>query len=640
VIDIFVIGMPAAAISWLGAVWLGWQTVRRPQSAPPEVDPLILAWVGWYLQSLLVLTCGWLGLLGPAPLVSILVLPAGAAVLDRRFLRSWLPLAMRPYLRGWQVLGWWGGGFITLIVIWLGLMLSLPTFHYDCLTYGYGRPLHWLLEGRITPPGLDVFAYTSVPQRMQTMLAFGTVGEPLATVAPLGFVLAAALLAVRTVRYRKATSDIAAFTAGALIMLTPTVWDLLALRKEDLAVLHGAAALVLLAVAAPDDRIPSVRRIVVLGLVSAATFAAKPLVTVGVVAAAVMLALHPSIGRCSSRSWWGSVAGTSAVAVLALAPLMAHTWIGAGHPLAAGAPHLGRAPLATARWHKIFDDAYPVRGVALAELPAEIVSEVARFFDPSHWNFGDFLGLAVLVGAPLVLFLRRAPSAERWLVAAGLLGWYLTFHRPRFVLVLVPAVATAVATLCDRWGLRRTLPVAVALVAGLNLIIWFETPTGAIFRAGVLSRPNRTDFVPASVTVLETANRQLDASEHRILFVGESRVFPCRIPFDYWNPNFRHPFEMLVRGVPPETLWEKHIRNRGITHVVYSPQVARTYMELSPRLFAQLEIWLARRGRVIARGQDADATTVLLELVESEGNNPERLSSPLPPVRPGGEPSR
>ena len=66
-------------------------------------------------------------------------------------------------------------------------------------------------------------------------------------------------------------------------------------------------------------------------------------------------------------------------------------------------------------------------------------------------------------------------------------------------------------------------------------------------------------------------------------------------PFLVWNANFRHPFERVEHGIPPEQTWERHLRERGITHLIYSPEIARRRMEWSPAMHARFESWLGGR---------------------------------------------
>jgi hypothetical protein len=305
-----------------------------------------------------------------------------------------------------------------------------------------------------------------------------------------------------------------------------------------------------------------------------------------------------------------------------LAPLFVHAWLGLGHPLAPAFPHLSRYTLDSTRWQQALADAYPFDPPSLERFVPYTLSELGRFYDFRRWNFGDDLGLLVLLGLPLALLLcKRRGLALIWL--AGMAGWFFTFHWPRFALVLLPLEILLVVDL-----LRRALPprAAVALVVAFGLgHAWFYTAltvTGSqVFRpalAHAFGADAPLAFVPPSVSICEEANARLSPADHRILFVGETRCWPCRIPFDFWNAHFRHPFEQVVPGRPPEVAWERHLAERGITHVIYSPEVARKRMEWSPAMHERFERWLTSRsaGEPL-RARNRDSTTFLVTLADS-----------------------
>ncbi len=175
--------------------------------------------------------------------------------------------------------------------------------------------------------------------------------------------------------------------------------------------------------------------------------------------------------------------------------------------------------------------------------------------------------------------------------------------------------------------------VAALLVAATAIHVAFYaslTVTGVtIFRPSVASAFGRDAglaFVPPSVAVCEFANQSLSPADHRILFVGETRSYPCGIPFDFWNGHFRHPFEHLRADETPEVRWERHVHERGATHLIYSPQVARKRMEWSPRMHARFERWLERRGRLLVAHENRESTTRLYALT------PQRSSTGEPPA--------
>ncbi len=610
-----------AVAALCGGTWLGWCVAGRPRSHAAGRDLLVCGWIGWYVQAIVVLGLGWSGRVGPLSLGLVLLLPVAAGFVDRRLFGAWLATALADYreaLRGPR----WLVALAVVATVWCALQLTAPVFHYDLLTYSFGQPAHWLAEGRVGPVGPDMFAYQAVPSRMHYLFALGLFGDRMVGFSLLLWTLSAGLLLARSLRLYIGQRTPWSLLGLIGLCITPAVWDLLLLRKEDLAALWGGAALLLLIVASRDGEPRSARDQVVLGLVAVATFAAKPGVTAGYVAAAVALCWFAA-GRRQRLAVAGLLA---AVAFAALLPIAIHAGLGLGHPLAPTMPHLGRYDVASTRWHKALDDAYPWQPQPAARVVPYALAEFGRFYDPLRWNFGDNSGLLVLLIAPLALVAaRRRALVAVWLAGMGV--WFFTFHWPRFALVLLPLTLLLVLDALRRLSRDR-------LAAGVAVILLFATihvgfyagatVTGVkVFRPALIAAfggDADLAFVPPSVTICKAANDYLDPREHRILFVGETRVYPCHIPFDYWNANFRHPFERVEHGVPPEQSWERHLRERGITHMIYSPEIARRRMEWSPAMHARFEAWLGRRMEpqpIVAR--DHESTTVLFEL-RADGN--------------------
>ncbi len=614
-------GVIGCLLVLVGGVWIGWLSMGRPQQHRAATDLLVAAWLGWYAQGMAVLLLGWLGLLSPIWLGLLLLIPLGGLFLDRRAAGPWLRGALSDYgelLRA----PWWLLVLVAVAVVWLGLQLTVPPFHYDLLTYGFGQPAHWLAEGRIAPIGPDMYAYEAVPSRMHFMLGLGLFGAKMASAGILSWVLAAGLLVARAVRTVVGTKTPWAPLALLALIITPALWDLLLLRKDDPSALWGGAALLLLYLGLSRAERFTRGHVVTLALAATATFAAKPGVTAGYVA--IVLGLLWISRRADRRALWRTGMAIGALVFVALLPIAIHTWLGLGHPLAAVFPHLSRYEVTSTRWQQALLEAHPFELQPAARMLPYALSEFGRFYDFRRWNFGDNLGLFVLLGLPIALLAcRRRALALIWL--AGIAGWFFTFHWPRFALVLLPLEILLVMEL-----LRRAVPhrTAVAIVAVLGLThAWFFvslTVTGSrMFRPSVVAAFGGDEpltFVPPSVSICEEANARLSPADHRILFVGETRCWPCRIPFDFWNAHFRHPFERIEPGQPPEVGWERHVAERGITHVIYSPEVARKRMEWSPEMHERFERWLAANAAsepISARNDDS--TTFLVTLGDVAG---------------------
>jgi len=98
------------------------------------------------------------------------------------------------------------------------------------------------------------------------------------------------------------------------------------------------------------------------------------------------------------------------------------------------------------------------------------------------------------------------------------------------------------------------------------------------------------------------------------MFIGEYRYFPCRIPYLYVSPFFRHPMERLAGCSPPEVCWDRLVARERITHIIVTPRNIAPSYELSPRLRARLWQWLMTRGKILARAEGTLGPTYLIEL--------------------------
>ena len=549
------IGVVGYLLVLVGSVWIGWLVMGRPTRHVGATDVLVAAFLGWYLQALAVLTLGWSGLLAPVWLGLLVLVPLGALVLERRSMGPWLRGAATDYGKLVRV-PWWVLAPVVAAIVWLALQLTAPPFHYDLLTYGFGQPGHWIAEGRIAPIGPDMYAYEAVPSRMHFVLGLGLFGAEMASAGVLLWVIAAGLLVARAVGTESATGGSRTpwpMLALLALAITPAVWDLVLLRKDDPSALWGGAVLLLLYLGLSRSETFTRGHVATLAVAAAATFAAKPGVTAGYVGA--ILGLLWLSRRANPRAFWRTGIAIGLLVFATLAPIAIHTWLGLGHPLAAAFPHLSRYEIESTRWQQAMADAYPFEPQPPSRIVPYAAAEFGRFYDFRRWNFGDNLGLLVLLGLPVALVAsRRRSLALIWV--AGIAGWFFTFHWPRFALVLLPLEILLIVELARRALSQR---IALALIVAVGLAhAWFYTAltvTGsAVFRPAVIAAfggDAELDFVPSSVSICEEANVRLSPTEHRILFVGETRAWPCRIPFDFWNAHFRHPFERVEPGRPP-----------------------------------------------------------------------------------------
>jgi hypothetical protein len=584
--------------TWFGAIWIGWNLLGRPAGA--HDDPIVLGWIGWYVQALAVLLSGMAGLLDVWWLGALVVLPVAGALLDRNCFFGWWGAAWQEYLTigresGWMLL------LVVAALLCVVLQITVPVFFYDTLFYGFGQPMHWLGEGRIHTAAADNFAYLSVPPRMHFLWGLGLIGEPLPSLGLAAAVVAATLLVGRMLARHLDLAPRWCALGMAAVALTPSLWELTLLRKDDLYAVTGAA--VLLTVLLDWRRHPegSRRRVIVLSLVTAVLVAVKQPHTLGYAACAWVLAWWSRPDRLS-RGWWRAAVGASVLSILLVMPWFVYAWVDSGHPATGARPYLADRELSSSRWAWSFNHAEPFWSARRGGLAQDLMFHTTRFYRPQEWGAAGNMGLLLLLLVPLAVVLGRQPGLQGlWI--GGFAGWYLTIRLLRFVTFLVPlSVVLVISLLHRRLGLR--LATTLVVVSGLvNLGVYVVHPvTGAaVLNHGPVPVGIDTDLVlyPPSIEICETANRSLPEGS-RLIFIGESRSYPCRVPFEYWNPHFVHPFEKVRAGEPPEATWARHVLDHGVTHAVYSPSEVRRLFEVSPRLAARLDAWLQRTTRVLA----------------------------------------
>jgi len=613
------------AAAWVGGIWIGWVLVGRPRgpaAGGEDHDPIVLGWIGWYVQALLVLLVGMAGCLEPWWLGALLVLPVVGAAADRQRFFAWWREGWQEYLALFREAGWMLLP-AALALLWVGFQLTVPVFFYDTLLYGFGLPAHWLAEGRIHTAAADNFAYLAIPPRMHFLWALGLVGEPLPSLDLVAALVAATLVIGRVLARSLRLPARWCALAMTGLAVTPALWELVLLRKDDLYAVTGAAMLVAVVLEWGRHPTTSWRRAVVLALAAAIAVAVKQPHTLGFAACGWVVAWWSDPGRLTSR-WWRSLARGSLLAVLVVVPLFVYVWVDSGHPATGVAPYLGDREIVSARWARTYNDAEPFWAERHGTLGQDLVFNLVRFYRPQHWKTAGNLGALILVLIPVaVVFGRRRALVLWWL--GGLAGWYLTLRLPRFASILVPLAVVLIFDLLVRMAHLRWVTVLVLAAALVNLALYLGHPvTGAVIgNHGWPGWHVTTNLVllPPSLEVCEVANAALPEGS-RVLFVGESRYYPCRVPFEYWNPHFAHPFERLRPGVAPERLWAEYVRERGITHVIYSPSEVRRLFEMSPALAARLDRWLRNATKLlVVRGPEA-MPCYLLEL------KPEALHPP------------
>ena len=599
-----VLGAVMTLLAWLGASWIGWRLAARPD--PFAADPIVLSSLGWFVQALILLVVGCFGFVGAATATLLLFAPLLGALADRERFLPWMTQAWAPYLAllrgGGRVLG----ALLLAALAWMVLQLTIEPFFFDTLLYGYGLPVHWLAEGRIHTASPDVFSYLAVPSRMHALwgLSFGCESM-------VGFDLllsgsAAALLCGRVLRDRLGLDARRALVGSLIVLSAPSLWELLLLRKDDAHALLAAAVLLECFLRFRSESTPSLRGALLLGWATGLMVAVKQPHGVPLAAATWLLAFGACRER-GSRAWLGRASVSAVLALAVVVPALLFAWADAGHPLAGARPDLADRVIESSRWQRAFADARPFWQEGRADLGTDFVAALRSFVDPDRRHFAGDFGWLLILGAPLsVLLARRRDLALLWL--AGFAGWYFTLRLPRFAGVLLPLSAVLLADLLARVRRDRLVHALIGLALVVSLVGWLAHPVvrSALVDYGPLPGESGERFVlyPPSQELIDLANRDLPRESSRLIFIGESRQYPCHVPFDWWNPHFRHPFERVVAGEAPETTWDRIVRERGLTHAIVVPREVARLFETSPAMKKRFADWLRDRTEIVAeRGE-------------------------------------
>ena len=608
----WIVGFILEFLIYFGALYLGWHLCGRGKkhAGGSAVDPLICLFFGWYFQSLLIYGLGLAGLLAPYPLSLAIFIPLGLMVLDRAAFFPWLRSAsaeFRTLFRGAGGLGW----LVGLAAIWLAAPLAVPPFFYDTLFYHYGQPQFWLLQGRIRLPGPTLVGWIPMPTRMHNLWGLGLLGDPMAGLIGYFNILLAALTVGRIFQKALHWPPPWPILGVFAVLGTPMVWELLLYRMVDPTVVWAGAVLLHLALS-PDRRgnPDGSLHFMIFAMTAGMVLMSKPGVTLGYV-----------LGCCGLYRWrahvpWKRYArrwlypGLFALVIPAM-PWVFHAWFLGGSPFAALRPDLGTFPIATTRWRFALG-----HGFHFHDLAGQFIRFLAQCVSPDPRLYASHLGWFLLLGVPAGLFtLRSAWLRLTW--AAGFLGVFLTFQFPRFTAVLTALEWVLALSFCRRHlRLRKTvvLLLFVTVFQAYHLATARETglPLRSAWQRFFLK--DAPQVAPSSVLICRWANAHLEPSSTRILFIGESRYYPCRIPFNLWDPYFRHPLERLHHGRSPEAQWDHVIQSGRYTHLLYTPEETRRFFEWPESLITRMERWMLQRGRVVAAARDNQKHTLLIAL--------------------------
>ncbi len=591
----WILGLFFALGVYAGALWIGWNLLGRPSSTDGRGDPMVSMWFGWFFQAMVILVLGWLGVFRVTVFSLFWGLPLAGIFLDRNAFYRWLQ-SVWTLLKG--LLPQWGfvRVFCGASLLWVAASLFIRPFFFDTLFYGYGLPLSWLNRGGIHIETPDVFAFISVPPRMHYVWAMALGGDPQVAFSLFIAYAAGAVLLLRMLHAMELAREWREI--GLLIYLgIPALWEILLLRKDDMFVVWGGVVLAYFLFHFLQHRVKGVEALWMVGLSSGMLLAVKQTGTPGYIAGVLLVCFF----RYRPRRLWKILVLIFGI-IIPLIPILIHSILGSGSVLTLVAPYLSDFPLYSTRWRQIYQDSSTFWQTPMRDWGKFLSWGIQRFYVPRGWHFAGFLGFMVLFFTPVALVAETSAGFGLSIpVLTGFLGYLVTNQLPRFTLSFLPLIIILIIRFAARWVTDRRFLTLVSVAFLIHIFIYLDHPvTGTAIRAlGPLHiRTKGPELLPSAVILGQWINANLDSKRDRVLYVGEMRYYPCRIPFVFWDPYFRHPLEVVSAKVPPETRWDQWVKKHGITFIVYTPSEARRLFEWSEQMHRRFERWLRSRGRI------------------------------------------
>jgi hypothetical protein len=250
-----------------------------------------------------------------------------------------------------------------------------------------------------------------------------------------------------------------------------------------------------------------------------------------------------------------------------------------------------------------------VMGPTLLELPLRrmLVAPInALLMFPSN----GLLGIAMLIGG-LIAAVRMSTSRLRTYALLGLGGtiiWGLIHPTPgvqllRFNSASIILLMACTGAVLGSKGFKRWegIYIATALALG-SAVIAILGLTGLVPVLPALSDSNaRAQLWQANVPswrVMDFANKELDPSRHKVLFIGETRAVWMKIPFI--APSALNGAQ-LVELFSPDTEpaeWTQRLHRQGVTHIlICSSEWQRLadgygYFRLSDEHLRRFYLWI------------------------------------------------
>ncbi len=532
-----------------GRSWIRFAGGGRGTSLPPLLGPAL----GLGVCGTISYAAGFLGLYRTPALAALLVVPAltgvGALRRSARSVRDLVKASPRDVSR-------LAAGLAA--VAWIGCALAapVPETEMDSLKYHLGKPLRYLVEGKLAPNGNVFFRFPSLWEAGLTPL-LGLGSEPAAkllqpaVVGLLGLLLWAAVA--------RAKPGAGALAAALLVAGYGTGRIAVTAKNDVLVALFVLAAFVLVREASGRG---ARARLLLAGLALGFALSTKSTALLGIAAVGVA---HLAAAR---RVRVAALAAVTAGLVAGYAPWGARDWLEAGNPVFPFARGVFGAGMPPASERLLRDETHRYTAASYA-------GPLDKLRAP--WSLAIAEGLWVLpaVALPGAVVLLRAGPLLPW-AAAGLCAlavFAIGPPQPRYLLQGMPMLAGALELSLPLWGgvwPARLLAALVALDAGRGWTdYWSDRGARLAVTAGVAGADRyRLEKLTTYADAVAWADAHLPARAHVLIF-GPTRAFPLARRTTLRTDYEKLPPLALAEDARDAAHLRRKLRQAGWTHLLY-----------------------------------------------------------------------
>ena len=630
----------ATTLAWmLACTFVGYSIVSRLSRSVPVSENLVVAFPVGVL--LFVSTIFLVGLFGGLGVASFYAIPIaffciGALDVIRLVREGWPRVEQLTNL--WRSLSW-----LELVAISLGavalLLVYLPTLIPDCIKHDarwYVLPIaqQYAASGRIAsfPEGWIHAANPQLPSLLYTWALTAPVKLPgkLLLASHVEFMLFFYLLAAVPVLVRTIALDSSdnpddqkhsvvrgklAWWTGLSIFLFPSflVYNHnLALGEEFVAGIWAPSALLLVL---RHWRNPVPGTAVLAGAVAAGAALTKysavcvAVPTLAVVVLSVLPRRRDKCWRVPARAAWVSVASALLCFIVITSQHWLKNWLAYGDPFYPALRHY----LSVHPWNPDIEAAYSsfiandtlIPQYSWKGLLDAVVSVFALGFTNNDYawigtypTFGFLFPIAALI--VFVVPVRRAKSTVI-ICFAALVAWYLSNHRDRYLMSILPWLAAVVAAAFAaiwtryRWTGRIVVLLLVITQVSVSLDTWLRTdhsltrgrhplaPLMEYVRMGYMGEYKDREKVRLGPSISDwwTISKQLPRNS-KVLLHEERFNLGLRVPVVIddaeWQAGIHYGSKANTREIYDD------LRGRGVTHIVTGSHYGDVYHSLAGEL--------------------------------------------------------